>query len=69
MAVPYRTLNIDITDYNASIERWTTMLERMQSWRVPQRIAVDPGEVASADDPHDMIKTGDSTLQASMANC
>ena len=69
MAVSHKTLNINIADYKASVERWGLILESTRSWEVPERVIIDAGQVASADDPHDMIKTGDSTLQASMANC
>lgn len=69
MAVPHKTLNINIANYKASVERWELILERTDSWKVPQQVIIDAGEVASAHGPHDMIKMGDSRLQASMANC
>jgi hypothetical protein len=68
MAVPGRTLNIDIADYKAAVDRWTTILERTDSWDTPQHIMIGAYAALSTKIEQDMIKIGDSRLQASIEN-
>ncbi|KAF2447826.1 hypothetical protein P171DRAFT_429425 [Karstenula rhodostoma CBS 690.94] len=69
MAVLYRTLNIGIADYKAEVERWTTILERTQSWGTPQRVTIGAWAASSTEIEHDMIKMGVSRLRASIEDC
>lgn len=69
MAVLHKTLNIEISDFRAEVEEWTTTLERTQSWTVPQRVIVRARAEFSAEIEHDMIKMGDSRLRSSIEDC
>ncbi|PSN60798.1 hypothetical protein BS50DRAFT_681362 [Corynespora cassiicola Philippines] len=64
MAVLYKTLNIEISDYKAAVERWTTILERTHSWGTPQRVTIGARAASSTEIEHDMIKMGASRLRA-----
>jgi hypothetical protein len=63
MAVPSRTLHIDIDNYKTAIEEWTILLERTDSWGTPQCITIEPSATPSVEIEHDMIKLGCSMLE------
>jgi hypothetical protein len=69
MALLYETLNIEIADYKAAVERWTTMLERTHSWETPQRVTIGASAAFSTEIKHDMIKMGDYRPYASTQHC
>ncbi|KAI1466804.1 uncharacterized protein F4812DRAFT_67326 [Daldinia caldariorum] len=68
MAALYKTVSIEIADYKAAIERWTTILESTHSWGTPQRVRIGASAAFSTEIEHDMIKMGDSRLLASLGN-
>ncbi|PVH93868.1 hypothetical protein DM02DRAFT_732867 [Periconia macrospinosa] len=63
MAVPPKSLNIDIKNYKASIEKWTIILDRTHSWGTPERVTLGPSAAPSHKIEHDMIKMGDFMLR------
>lgn len=63
MAVPTKTLHIDIDNYKTAIEEWTILLERTQTWATPQCITIEPSATPSAQIEHDMINLGTSRLE------
>jgi hypothetical protein len=65
MAVPSKTLHIDIADYKTEIEKWTILLERTNSWETPRRVTVAPSTKPPGETEHDMIILGDSMLEDS----
>jgi hypothetical protein len=69
MATPYKTLNIEIADYKAAVERWTTILKRTHSWRMPQYVTIEACAASSTEIEQDMIKMGVSRLRASIEDC
>jgi hypothetical protein len=64
--VLHRIWNIEIAGYKAAVEKWTTILERTNSWETPQHVTIGACAASSTKIEQDMIKMGDSRLLASI---